>query len=189
MLSAHFGGKQSWQSRDQVGLPSVSSSQSPTPCLTTFAFRSSGHGRWSCSFWIWIPYGGTDPLGMFPLFLKKTAEVLAPHLTVVFWWLFRLGSFPVCWRVANVTPILKGLPSSSTFNYRPISLRGSYHDNQHFWGNFNCYWFWERTLLRVFKKKKLRWKLSAWHVFECLCMRWIFKLPEMAKIKFWTFQA
>ena len=28
-------------------------------------------------------YGGTDPLGMFPLFLKKTAEVLAPRLAVV----------------------------------------------------------------------------------------------------------
>ena len=25
-------------------------------------------------------YGVTDPLGMFPLFLKKTAEVLDPHL-------------------------------------------------------------------------------------------------------------
>ena len=27
--------------------------------------------------------GGTDPLGMFPLFLKKTAEVLGPRLAVV----------------------------------------------------------------------------------------------------------
>ena len=33
-----------------------------------------------------------------------------------------MGSFPVCWRVANVTPIPKGLPSSSASNYRPISL-------------------------------------------------------------------
>ena len=30
------------------------------------------------------PYGGTDPLGMFPLFLKRTAEVLAPRLRAVF---------------------------------------------------------------------------------------------------------
>ena len=67
-------------------------------------------------------YGGTDPLGMFPLFLKKTAVVLAPRLAVVFRQLFRLGSFPVCWRVANVTPIPKGPPSSSASNYRPISL-------------------------------------------------------------------
>ena len=35
----------------------------------------------------------------------------------------RLGRFPVCWRVANVTPIPKGqLISSSVANYRPISL-------------------------------------------------------------------
>ena len=41
--------------------------------------------------------GGTDPLGMFPLFLKRTAEVLAPRLAVVFRRLIRLGSFPVCY--------------------------------------------------------------------------------------------
>ena len=67
-------------------------------------------------------YGGTDPLGMFPLFLKRTAEVLAPRLAVVFRRLLRFGSFSVCWRVANVTQIKKGPPSSSASNYRPISL-------------------------------------------------------------------
>ena len=61
-------------------------------------------------------------MGMLPLFLKKTAEVLAPRLAVVFRRLLRLGSFPVCWRVANVTPIPKYPPSSSESNYRPISL-------------------------------------------------------------------
>ena len=59
---------------------------------------------------------------MFPLFSKRTAEVLAPRLAVVFRRLLRLGSFPVCWRVVNVTPIPKGPPSSSATNYRPISL-------------------------------------------------------------------
>ena len=66
--------------------------------------------------------GVTDPLGMFPVFLKKTADVLAPRLAVVLRRLLRLGSFPVCWRVANVTPIPKGPPSFSASNYRPISL-------------------------------------------------------------------
>ena len=42
------------------------------------------------------PYGGTDPLGMFPLSLKRTADVMAPHLSVVFRRLVRLGSFPAC---------------------------------------------------------------------------------------------
>ena len=67
-------------------------------------------------------YGGTHPLGMLPLFLKRPAEVLAPRLSVVFRLLLRLGSFPVCWRVANVTPISKGPLSSSASNDRPISL-------------------------------------------------------------------
>ena len=67
-------------------------------------------------------YGGTDPLSMFPLFLKRTAGVLAPHLAVIFWQLLRLGCFPVCFRVANVTPIPKCPPYSSASNYRPISV-------------------------------------------------------------------
>ena len=33
-------------------------------------------------------------MGMFPIFLKRTAEVLAPRLAVVFLRLLRLGSFP-----------------------------------------------------------------------------------------------
>ena len=69
------------------------------------------------------PYGGTDPLGMFPLFLTKTADVMPPpRLSVVFRRLVRLGSFPACWRQANVTPIPKGPQSSSVANYRPISI-------------------------------------------------------------------
>ena len=67
------------------------------------------------------PYGGTDPLGMFLLFLKRT-DVLAPRLSVVFWRLVHLGSFPACWRQTNVTPIPKGPPSSSVANYRPIFI-------------------------------------------------------------------
>ena len=59
------------------------------------------------------PYEGSDPLGMFPIFLKRTADVLSPHLSVVFRLLVHLGSFPACWRQANVNPILEGPPSSS----------------------------------------------------------------------------
>ena len=40
------------------------------------------------------PYGGTDPLGMFHLFLKRTADVMSPGLSIVFRRLIRLGSFP-----------------------------------------------------------------------------------------------
>ena len=57
---------------------------------------------------------------MFPLFLKRTVDAMAATLSVVFRLLVRLGSFPACWRQANVTPIPKGPPSSSVANYRPI---------------------------------------------------------------------
>ena len=45
-----------------------------------------------------------------------------PRLSVVFSWLVRLGSFPACWRQANITLIPKGPPFSSVANYRPISI-------------------------------------------------------------------
>ena len=86
----------------------------PYPSLITFAFRSSGVKRLLLDL---DPYGGTDPLGMFLLFLKRMADVLAPRLSMVFRRLFHLGSFPACWRQADVTPILKGTSSSSVANY------------------------------------------------------------------------
>ena len=75
MLSAHFDGK---QSRDPVDLPSTCHL---SPSLNTFAFRSREVKRLLLDL---DSYGGTDPMGMFPLFLKKTAEVRAPRLAVVF---------------------------------------------------------------------------------------------------------
>ena len=45
-----------------------------------------------------------------------------PRLSVVFRRLVRLGSFPACWRQANVTSIPKGPPPSSVANYRQISI-------------------------------------------------------------------
>ena len=59
MLSAHFDGK---QSRDPVDLPSTCH---PSASLISFAFRSREVK------WLLLDldsYGGTDPLGMFPLF-------------------------------------------------------------------------------------------------------------------------
>ena len=49
----------------------------PSPSLTTFAFRSTEVRRLLLHLG---PNGGTDILGMFPLFLKKTADVMAPVL-------------------------------------------------------------------------------------------------------------
>ena len=82
--------------------------------LPPFAFWSSKVRRLLFDL---DPYGGTNQLGMFSLFLKRTADVKAHRLSVVFWRLVRLGGFPACWRQANVTPIPKGPPSFSVANY------------------------------------------------------------------------
>ena len=106
-LSDHFDCK---QSRVAVDLPLTCR---PSPSLTTFAFRSREVWRILLDL---DPYFGTDPIGMFPLFLKRTADVMAPRLRVVFRRIFCLGSFPACWRQTNVTPIPKGPLSSSVAN-------------------------------------------------------------------------
>ena len=113
LLSDHFDSK---QSREAVDLPLTCH---PSPSFTTFAFRSSEVRRLLLDL---DPYGGTDPLGMFPHFLKRTADVLVPYLSVVFRRLVCLGSFLACWRNANVAPIPKGPPSSSVANDWPISI-------------------------------------------------------------------
>ena len=50
------------QSRESVDLPLTCH---PSPSLTSFAFGSSDVKHLLLDFY---PYGGTDPLGMFPLF-------------------------------------------------------------------------------------------------------------------------
>ena len=99
LLSDHFDGK---QSRESVDLP-LTCHQSRR--LITFTFRSSEVSRLLLDL---DPYRGTDQLGMFPGFLDGIADVLVPSQSVVFRWLVRLGSFPACWRQADVTPIPKG---------------------------------------------------------------------------------
>ena len=69
LLSDHFDSK---QSREAVDLPLTCH---PSPSLTTFAFRSSEVRRLLLDL---DPYGGTHPLGMFPLFLQRTADVMPP---------------------------------------------------------------------------------------------------------------
>ena len=108
LLSDHFDGK---QSRESVDLPFTCH---PSPSLTSFAFRSSEVRRLLLDL---DPFGGSDQLGMFPLFLKRTADVLATLLSVVFRRLVRLGTFPACWRQANGTHIPKGPSSFSVANY------------------------------------------------------------------------
>ena len=67
-------------------------------------------------------YCGVDPLGVFPLFLKMVADIIAPKLSIIFHGLIRQGSFAECWRSNNVTAIPKGTASPDRENYRPISI-------------------------------------------------------------------
>ena len=75
LLSDHFDSK---QSREYVDLLVTCH---PSPSLITFAFRSSEVKHLLLDLGC---HGGTDSLGMFPLFLKRTADVRAPRLSVVF---------------------------------------------------------------------------------------------------------
>ena len=70
MFPDHFDGKQSTE------FVNLLLTCHPSPRLTTFVFRSSEVGRLLLDDM--NPYGGTDPLGMFPLFLTRTADALAP---------------------------------------------------------------------------------------------------------------
>ena len=82
LLSDHFDSKQSWEA---VDLPLTCH---PSPSLTNVAFRSREVRRLLSDL---DHYGGTDPLGMFPLFLKRTADVMATRLSVVFPGLLETG--------------------------------------------------------------------------------------------------
>ena len=68
LLSDHFDGK---QSRESVDLQLTCH---PSPRLTSIAFRTGEVRRLLLDL---DPYRGSDRLGMFPLFLKRTADVLA----------------------------------------------------------------------------------------------------------------
>ena len=83
LLLNHFDSK---HSSEVVDLPLTCH---PSHSLATFAFRSSEVRHLLLDL---DPYGGTDPLCVFPLSLKRTADVMAPRLTVVFRQFVRLGS-------------------------------------------------------------------------------------------------
>ena len=113
LLSDHFGSK---QSREAVDLPLTCH---PFLSLTTLP---SGRKRSGVSSLTWTFMVASDPLGMFPLFLKRTDDDMAPRLSVVFRLHVRLSSVPACWRQSNVTLITNGPPSFSVVNHRPISI-------------------------------------------------------------------
>ena len=114
IFSAEFQKKQSDQ---DISLPS---SCFPNPEFTYFAFKSSELKYYLNNL---DSFGGTDPNDLFPLFFKKIANEFSPKLAKIFRGLLASGSFPECWRSANVTPIPKGgSPTQFPSDYRPISI-------------------------------------------------------------------
>ena len=90
LMSDHFDTKQSRKSVYQQLICHRS------PRLTTLAFRLSEVRRHLLDL---DPYGGTDPLGMVNIFVRRT-DVSAEFRRLAY-----QGSFIACWRQANVTPI------------------------------------------------------------------------------------
>ena len=91
LLSEHFDSKQSRESVDLLV------TCHPSPSLITVAFRSSEVKRLQLDL-------DHYPLGMFPLCLKRTADVLAPRRSLVFRRLLRLGSFPALLETGQCHP-------------------------------------------------------------------------------------
>ena len=114
ILSSTFIGKQSnWS-------PCLPATCHPEPRISTLAFRSSDIYRYLIDL---DAYGGVDPNGIFPLFLKKLAKLLAPKLAKIFRSLLSSEGFPRVWRSANIIPIPKGSSCSQYLSdYRPISI-------------------------------------------------------------------
>ena len=105
------------QSSEELNIPQTCHQE---PKLTKIAFRSREIKKLMLEV---DPYGGAGPDGIFPLFLKETADIFAPKIAVIFRKLARAGKFSLCWRTANVTPISKTVTAtSSPPNYRPISI-------------------------------------------------------------------
>ena len=87
--------------------------------LNSFAFRSSELKNLLIDL---EKSAGFDPNILFLLVLIKIADSLALKLAVIFRILIRQDSFPVCWRTANVTALLK----SSTLLQNPSEYRPIY---------------------------------------------------------------
>ena len=113
LLGSQFDSK---QCRKQFVTPLSCFPQSRSSSL---AFRTPGLLRLHLDL---DTYGGIDFLGVFPLFQKMVADVIAPKLSIILYGLIRRRSFLECWWSANVTAIPKGTPSPDMDNYRPISI-------------------------------------------------------------------
>lgn len=69
------------------------------------------------------PYKGTGPDRIPPSVLKHCSDLLAPHLTVLFNALLKIGVFPDSLKTSFVVPIYKSGDVADVSNYRPIVIQ------------------------------------------------------------------
>ena len=62
------------------------------------------------------------PMVCFHFFYKQIARERAAKLAVIFRHLVQGGTFPACWRLADVVPVAMGSPCSHVKDYRTISI-------------------------------------------------------------------
>ena len=92
----------------------------PEAELTIFFFRSGEVKELLLEF---DTYVGAGPDSNFPLFFVKTANYLAPEISAVLHKLVRIRSFIMCWKVGNITLVLKcDSANSCPCNYCPITI-------------------------------------------------------------------
>ena len=109
-----FGSK---QSDEKLQMPQ---SCVPDAKLTNIAFRSKEIEKLLLDL---DSYGGAGPEGIFPLFFKKSYQILSPKLSVIFRKESRAGAFSSCWRFGNVTSLSKcGENSSNPSDFLPITI-------------------------------------------------------------------
>ena len=65
---------------------------------------------------------GPDKINPGPLFLKNTANLIAPMLTHLFQQSLTQGTLPSAWKHAYISPIFKKGNKSDHKNYRPVLL-------------------------------------------------------------------
>lgn len=63
-------------------------------------------------------YGGSGFSKIFPCFLKRVSDAIAPKLPAVFRMMLKAGSIPLCWQsAANITSVRLGFHPGEKFPF------------------------------------------------------------------------
>ncbi|CAB3995279.1 Hypothetical predicted protein [Paramuricea clavata] len=85
------------------------------------------------------PSKACGPDGIPGKLLKMTADIIAPSLCYIYNLSLSQGVVPACWKLANVSPVLKKDDPTLASNYRPISLLSIISKTFERWVYNHCY--------------------------------------------------